>query len=193
MTMKKSTLIKLHLYCGLFTSFYLIAFGFSSIVLNHKIDLDHKSVAGTWTEKVAVDTSLQNKDLSEKVRNQLGLMGWIPYWQFRRDSVHFQFNVTHLAKTNKVKVDLRNGKTEISDIPKGFWATLHGLHFFNGRIPNAPFFLKTWMVYQWLALLVLLISLILGLWLWIAYSHRTWEIYVFGGLFFLTILIMILL
>ena len=191
--MSKSTLTKLHLYCGLFTSFYLIAFGFSSIVLNHKIDLALESVTQTRIDQVTADPGLSNKELSEKVRDQLGLMGWIPFWQFKRDSANFHFNVTHLAKTSQVRVNLHSGEVEIAEKPKGFWETLHGLHFFNGRIPNAPFFLKTWMVYQWMALLVLLVSLVLGLWLWIRYSHRTWELYVFGGLFLLTFLLMALL
>lgn len=189
--MKKSTLIKLHLYCGLFTSFYLLAFGFSSIVLNHKMELDHTSITRTWSSQVNVDTSLANNDLAEKVRDQVGLMGWIPTWEFKRDANQFQFNVTHLAKTNQVTLNLHTGGVEISDKPKGFLATLHGLHFFNGRIPNAPFFLKTWIVYQWLSLLVFLFSLVLGIWLWIKYSYRTWELYTFGALFLISLLIML--
>lgn len=191
--MKKSTLIKLHLYCGLFTSFYLIAFGVSSIILNHKIKVENTAVKKTWTDQITPDPSLADQELAENVRNQLGMMGWTPPWQFKRDSINFKFGLVHLAKTSQLNLDLNSGQVEVAEIPKGFWAVLHGLHFFNGRIPNAPFFLKTWIVYQWLTLLVLLFSLILGLWLWIKYSHKTWELYVFGGLFFLSFLLMVLL
>lgn len=188
--MNKAILIKLHLYCGLFTSFYLIAFGFSSIVLNHKINLENRSVTNTWIAQVNIDTSLTNQALAENIRDQLGLMGWTPYWQFKREADSFQFRVTHFAKTNTIQADLTSGQVEVADIPKGFWATLHGLHFFNGRIPNAPFFLKTWVVYQWMALLVLIASMVLGLWLWIKYSYRSWELYVFGGLFLFSLFLM---
>jgi hypothetical protein len=191
--MKKSTLIKLHLYCGLFTSFYLIAFGASSIILNHKMDVENKSIKKTWNDQVKIEPSLTESELAEDIRDQLGLMGWMPPWQFKKDSTHFKFAVNSLAKTSELDLDLNSGKVEVAEIPKGFLAVFHSLHFFNGRIPNAPFFLKTWMVYQWLALLVLLFSLILGLWLWLKYSHKTWELYFFGGLFFISFLIMILL
>jgi hypothetical protein len=190
--MKKSLLIKLHLYCGLFTCFYLISFGVSSIVMNHKLEVDNKTVKKTWNAWVKVDQFLSDSELAEDVKNQLKLMGWTPQWQFERDSTNFRFTVTHLAKTNKLDLNLNTGEVQISDIPKGFWAVLHGLHFFNGRIPNAPFFLKTWMVYQWLTLLVLLVSLVLGLWLWLKYSYRTWELFFFGGLFLISIILMIL-
>jgi hypothetical protein len=156
------------------------------------MDVDHKTVKRTWEAEVKVDHSLPDRDLAEDVKNQLKLMGWAPQWQIQRDSTHFRFTVTHLAKTNQLALNLDTGEVQISDIPKGFWAVLHGLHFFNGRIPNAPFFLKTWIVYQWLALLVLLVSLILGLWLWLKYSYKTWELFVFGGLFLFSVLLMIL-
>lgn len=191
--MKKSTLIKLHLYCGLFTCFYLIAFGVSSLVLNHDLKVENTAVKRTWTDQVAVDAALADQALAENVRDQLGLMGWAPPWEYQKDSLRFAFSIVHLARTSRVTLDLATGQAEVAEIPKGFVAVLHGLHFFNGRIPNAPFFLKTWMVYQWLTLLVLLASLVLGLWLWIRYSHKTWELYVFGGLFVFSLVLMLLL
>ncbi|MDH3246462.1 MAG: hypothetical protein OEM26_17715 [Saprospiraceae bacterium] len=53
--MKKSLLIKLHLYCGLFTWSYLIAFGVSSIILNHNIKGENTSVNRTWESMVTRD------------------------------------------------------------------------------------------------------------------------------------------
>jgi hypothetical protein len=191
--MKKSLLIKLHLYCGLFTCFYLLAFGVSSIILNHKIEVENTAVKKTWTDQVVIDQTLDDNGLAKSVRDQLDIMGWPPTWQFKRDSNTFQMNVTQLAKTSKLEVDLNSGAVKVDEIPKGFLATLHGLHFFNGRIPNAPFFLKTWIVYQWLALFVFLISLVLGLWLWLKYSYKPWELIVFGGLFIFSCLLMLLL
>lgn len=191
--MKKNTWIKLHLYCGLFTSFYLLAFGFSSIVMNHQIELDRTEPGRIWDTRVQVDTSGTDRQLAENLRDQLGLMGWTPPWQYQKDTTRFQFAVVHLAKETDVKVDLHTGAARVTERPKGLLAVLHGLHFFNGRIPNAPFFLRTWVVYQWLTLLVLLTSLLLGLWLWIRYSYKSWELYAFGGLFLISFLLMLLL
>ena len=180
--MKKSKLIKLHLYCGLFTSFYILAFGISSLILNHRWDIENKDVKNIYTERVIIDNNLDDNTLAENIRDQLGLMGWLPKWQMHRDSQSFQFTTVHLAKTNQLNVDLASG----------ILATLNGLHFFNGKIPNAPFFLKTWIVYQWLSLAVLFISLILGLWLWLKFNYQSWELYFFGTIFIMSIILMIL-
>lgn len=185
-------LIKLHLYCGLFTSFYILAFGISSLVLNHGLNFDKKEVTNTYDRRVKVDQTLEDDKLAENIRDQLGLMGWLPRWQMRRDSQSFSFTTEHLAKTNRLHLELKSGNVQIEEMPKGFMATLHGLHFFNGKIPNAPFFLKTWIVYQWLSLAVLLISLILGLWLWLKFSYHSWELYFFSGLFIFSIILMCL-
>ena len=190
--MKKSTLIKLHVYCGLFTAFYILAFGVSSIILNHQMEVDNTDVTKTWQGEVSVTASMSQQEMAEDFRNQLDLMGWVPPWRYQKDSTHFQFETTHLAKTCAIKVNLLSGATEVKEMPKGFWAVFHGLHFFNGSIPNAPFFLKTWMVYQWLGLFVLFLSLILGIWLWLKFSYKTWELYAFGGLFLLSIILMIM-
>ena len=77
-------------------------------------------------------------------------------------------------------------------MPKGFIAVFHGLHFLNGKIPNAPFLIRTWAFYQWTALFVMSISLVLGIWLWLKYNYRPWQGIAFGGLFITTIIIMIL-
>ncbi|MCK5370629.1 MAG: hypothetical protein KAQ62_18830, partial [Cyclobacteriaceae bacterium] len=76
--------------------------------------------------------------------------------------------------------------------PKGFLAVFHGLHFFNGNIPNAPLLLRSWAIYQWLTLFVMAISLILGIWLWLKYNYKPWQGIVFGSLFIGTVIIMIL-
>ncbi|GJM27687.1 MAG: hypothetical protein DHS20C17_03220 [Cyclobacteriaceae bacterium] len=190
--MKKHQLIKFHLYCGLFTIFYLVAFGLSSLVLNHNLNLERSTVTEEWSSVVRVEQGLSNNDLAESVKNQLGLMGWTPYWKYKRDSVWFQFEVSHPGRNYQIKLELLQGDVQVSELPKGFLAVLHGLHFFNGNVPNAPFFLKTWAVYQWLTLLTMLISMIFGLWLWLKYRYRSWEGIAFGGVFMLTIILMIL-
>ncbi len=190
--MRKSLLIKIHLYCGLFTLFYLIAFGFSSIILNHDIKLEKSDVTSSWNSTVTIDANLDDEDLAESVRYQLDLMGWTPPWEFRKDSITFFFKITHPGRKYHVNLDLTTGDVQVGEAPKGFLAVLHGLHFFNGNFPNAPFFLRTWAVYQWLTLFIMFISIVVGLWLWIKYNYHRWEGLVFGGLFVASMVIMML-
>ena len=190
--MKKSLLIKLHLYSGLFVSFYLLAFGLSSIILNHKIDVENKKITRTWKTEASVDAGLADLPLAENIRDQLGLMGWLPRWEFRRDSAKFSFTIVHPGRKYQLNLDLNSKQVEVSEMPKGFIAVFHGLHFLNGKIPNAPFLIRTWAFYQWTALFVMSISLVLGIWLWLKYNYQPWQGIAFGGLFITTIIIMIL-
>jgi len=185
-------LIKLHIYSGLFVSFYLLAFGFSSIVLNHDIDLEHKDVANTWAKDITANPELTDLQLAEDIRDQLGLMGWLPRWEFSRDSIFFNFTIVHPGRKYHLRLDLKQNQVTVQESPKGFLAVFHGLHFLNGNIPNAPLLIKSWAIYQWLALAVMMISLVLGLWLWIKYSYKAWQGFVFGGLMIITLTIMLL-
>jgi len=190
--MKKSLLIKLHLYSGIFTSFYLLAFGFSAIVLNHGIDVENKMITHKWESNVTIDTTFSDLQLAERIRDQVGFMGWLPRWEFKRDSSQFNFTIVHLGRKFHLTANTSSGHLTISESPKGFLAVFHGLHFLNGNIPNAPLLIRSWAIYQWLALFVMTISLILGIWLWLKYNYKTWQGITFGGLFIITILIMIM-
>ena len=189
--MKKSLLIKLHLYSGLFTCFYLIAFGISTLKLNHDIQTERNITTKKWDTQIPINASLDNKELATEIRNQIGLMGWIPYWKFQRDSTNFNFQVEHLGRNYILKANTITGFVQILEVPKGFLAVFEGLHFFNGSIPNAPLLLRSWKIYQWLSLFVMGISLILGLWLWLKYSYKPWEGITFGIVLVGTIIIMI--
>jgi hypothetical protein len=185
-------LIKLHLYSGLFVCYYLLAFGFSSIVLNHKVDVENKEYTKTWTTEATANAGMDDLQLAESIRDELGLMGWLPRWKFRRDSVKFEFTIEHPGKKYHLAMDFSTNQVEVSEMPKGFLAVFHGLHFLNGKIPNAPFWIRSWAFYQWSALFVMTISLILGIWLWLKYSYRAWQGIAFGGLFITTLIIMML-
>ena len=190
--MNKSLLIRLHLYAGIFTSFYLVIFGFSSIVLNHKIKTDNTEITNEWQTQVVIDPTLSNQKLAEDIRDQLDIMGWTLYWLFEKDSTHFKYQIEHLGRKYFVKANINTGDVKISEVPKGLLSVFHGLHFFNGKILNAPWFLKTWAIYQWLALFIMGISLVLGLWLWIKYSYKPWQGILFGFVSLLTIITMLL-
>ena len=191
--MKKSLLIKLHIYSGIFTSFYLLAFGFSALILNHDIKLENKEITHKWETEIQIDFSLPDLKLAESIRDQIGFMGWLPKWEFKRDSTHFKFMVLHTGRNYYLNANTSTGKVEVSEAPKGFLAVFHGLHFFSGGTPNAPLLIRSWKIYQWLTLFVMTISLVLGIWLWLKYNYKTWQGIAFGSLFIGTIILMILL
>lgn len=190
--MKKSLLLKLHLYAGIFTSFYLLAFGTSTIILNHKMDVDNKELSKTWEAELELDPSLTELEKATYIRDELGIMGWLPRWEFRTKDQQFIFTVTHPGKKYHIQHDAQTKQLKVEEYPRGFIAVFHGLHFLNGKIPNAPLLIRSWLVYQWLSLSIMTIALILGLWLWLKYNYQTWQGIAFAGLFVGSILLMIL-
>ena len=89
--MKTSLLIKLHLHTGLFIAFYVLAFGFSSIVMNHKLEFDKTEVTRIWETKVSAEPEVPDLELAESIKEELDLMGWVLPWEFKRDSLEFHF------------------------------------------------------------------------------------------------------
>ncbi len=191
--MKTSLLIKLHLYTGLFIAFYVLAFGFSSIVMNHKLEFDNTEVTKIWETKVSVEPQVPDLELAESIKDELDIMGWVLPWEFKRDSMIFHFSVVHPGRKYHLTFESSNRLVKVEEMPKGFLAVFHGLHFLNGKIPNAPFLIRSWEVYQWLALFSMLVSLFLGIWLWLKNHYKLWQGLVFGSLFVGTIILMILL
>jgi hypothetical protein len=191
--MKTSLLIKLHLYTGIFISFYILAFGVSSIILNHDLKVERSEVTKIWETNVSVDPSMPELQLAENIRNELNLMGWLLPWEFKRDSAQFKFSMVHPGRKYHLSYDILNGMVKIEEMPRGFLVVFHGLHFLNGKPPNAPFLIKSWVVYQWVGLLSMFISLILGIWLWLKNHYKPWQGIVFGSLFVGTLIIMYLL
>jgi hypothetical protein len=171
----------------------LIAFGFSSIVLNHRIDLERHNVNKTWRQQVSVDVALEDRALAGSIRDQLGLMGHLPGWLFNRDSISFEFRVSHLGRKYELSTDLRSGWIEVAEKPQGFWSVLNGLHFLNGKIPNAPLLIKTWTIFQHLTLWVMTISVFLGIWLWWRKRSRKWSGRIFAVFIVGSIILMLLL
>lgn len=180
-----------HIYAGLFTTIYLLAFGISSLILNHGWDVENKEVSRSWEKQIKINADLPDPELGNQIRDELGLMGWVVNWETYRDSTSLHTEVTHLSKTYSIKADLASGFVHVDEIDKGFLATFHGLHFFGGKIPNAPAFLQTWWYFRWITLAVMLVSLALGLVLWIKYSFRRWHLGVFGFLFIGSLILMI--
>jgi len=191
--LKKSILLKLHLYSGIFTSFYLLAFGLSAIVLNHNIDVENKNITTSWESEVKIDSTLSDLQLAESIRDQAGLMGWLPRWEFKKDSSYFHFTIVHPGRKYHLTANSSNGHVTVGESPKGFLAVFHGLHFLNGNIPNAPSLIRSWAIYQWLALFVMTISMILGIWLWLKFNYKPWQGIAFGSLFIGTIILMMIL
>lgn len=127
--MKTSLLIKLHLYTGLFIAFYILAFGVSSLIMNHDLKVENTEVTRTWETKVSVESQVPDLELAESIKEELDLMGWPLPWEFKRDSVKFHFSFVHPGRKYLLIYNSSSEMVKVEEIPRGFLAVFHGLHF----------------------------------------------------------------
>ncbi|WP_149275811.1 PepSY domain-containing protein [Pareuzebyella sediminis] len=190
MKLKKINFIQWHLYAGLFTAFYVLAFAISSLLLNHDAKIENTHTTSTWQAMVDIDPSLSDQDLCLKIRDDLAMIGWPTDWKRENNGI-LNFKIVHQAKESQLSANLSTGKVNVNEVGKGFFATFQALHFFSGKIPNGNLWLRSWQVYQWLTMIIMVISLVSGMWLWIKYVRKKKFIALFISIWALSLFLML--
>lgn len=191
--MKKSSLVRWHVYAGLFTFFYMMALGFSTLVLNHGVNLDKLTFVDEKQAHLPLEVIIEDdRALANSIRDRLNMTGWPLVWKLQKDEDYVSFPVTSPGKEIEIHYDFASSKASIKEYRKSFLSVLNSMHFFGGRLPNASLFIKSFSIYQYAGLIFLFISMILGVWLWLRYSYKKWEVYLFCGFTVFSIIIMVL-
>jgi hypothetical protein len=107
----------------------------------------------------------ENLKVSEDVRDSLGLVGWPLPWETWRDSAGlFHFALEQPGKRYVINYSFRDKHVRVKETQKNFWRVFNALHGF-GSVPGAPF-MDLWSWYTRLTLLVVIFSVISGIYLW---------------------------
>ena len=86
---------KIHTYGGLLCAGYLIVFGFSSLEFNHHFSFAQPRDAFVlWEKPLTIEPGDDRQAFAEGIRDNLGLMGWTPPWEFEeREDGTFSFEL----------------------------------------------------------------------------------------------------
>ena len=190
--MKKSRwkrfLCKFHIYGGLFSVGFLIAFSYSAFVHQH-----HPKFPKPGDKTVYWEQGLDIPDIEDEleykfaVRDSLGLFGHAPWWEDYRDSlgVH-HFMIARPAKQYWVTVPLEGDIFKIKEIRTGFWDVLIQLHPLAAGMQNhgkGPFFIKAWRIISVPMALVLLSVILITIYLWYIHSfHKRKSWFIVGAI-----------
>lgn len=179
----RKVLLQLHMYLGLGCAFYLVIFGVSSINMNHHFEwMDETNTKTTWSTTIKYPELKENQAISEAIRDSLGLMGWTPYWDHEMKEDYFKFSILHYGKEYYVTATKATGKIEVEEVSKGFWWTFNSLHFLGETIPKAHWLINGWQYYQFVTVLVVLFSIISGMYFWFSKKReRKIGMLVLGG------------
>ncbi|MFC1614471.1 hypothetical protein ACFL5K_04170 [Gemmatimonadota bacterium] len=163
----QKTLFRIHLYAGLFCAGYMIIFGFSSLQFNHKFAfVDSEGETVSWERPIEVENNGDDLLYAQNIRDKLGLMGWTPSWEFKRDSENGDFNFTLVrpGKQYQIKLVQQSNLAQVEQTRQGFWKTLVSLHAL-GVFPNAGFS-RLWPIYTEICVWTVLFAAASGVYFW---------------------------
>ena len=167
--MFRNYILRIHIYIGLFCLPYLLIFSLSSLNFNHHFLPEKLSEeqSASWQVKVNLPETYDNAALANMVKDSLGLFGWAPWWEYRRDSVSFRFGVTHTGKFYEVVTRKGSGVVTVNQWNYQSGNVLKGLHFLGEKIPGAPLHINMWRFYQDLTVYAVFFWVLSGLYMWI--------------------------
>lgn len=106
-----------------------------------------------------------NRQLTEVIRDSLGLVGWPLPWETRRDSTGaIHVVVEHPGKRYVIDYSMAASSANVVETPKGFWRVFNSLHGF-GVMPNAPI-TYAWSWYTRITIAVVVFAVFSGIYLW---------------------------
>jgi hypothetical protein len=159
-------LSKIHIWLGMLCAPYMIIFGFSSLHFNHHfsfVETGQHSV--NWERQIAVADTSDNKVLAERVRLDLGLMGWVPWWEYRRgEDNSFRFIVPRPGKSYTIKVNPERTLASVEELRYGPLKVINSLHAF-GHLPGSNM-VKYWSWYTNICVFFVIFAGVSGVYFW---------------------------
>lgn len=159
-------ILNIHLYGLLLCSSYLILFGASSVVYNHRQFFAQSDTTTVhWQKNITVDTTLADSVLVPAIRDLLGLIGWYEpgrtYWD---SSGVFNTALARPAKHYTIRYFPTEHLVTVEEECRGFWEIIGSLHGFSGL--SGSDFLSIWWWYTELCTLFVIFGAISGVYLW---------------------------
>ena len=160
-------LLKIHFYGGIICFWYLLILGVSSLHYNHHFSFITKPhEPSNWSRSMSLAGAIDdNRQLTEAIRDSLGLIGWPLPWETRRDSTGtLHVVVEHPGKRYVIDYSPATSSASVSETPKGFWRVFTALHGF-GVMPKAPI-TYGWAWYTRITIAVVVFAVFSGVYLW---------------------------
>lgn len=166
----KKLLLDVHIYLSLLCAGYMIIYGVSGIAFNHHV-APEVSDGASWTATVDVPVldsdkdSAKDSDLAEAVRDELDLVGWVPYWRISRPSAdQLAFFVNRPSREYELLLNQTTGLVTVREKNRGLLGAVLGVHGL-GKMPNSSWS-RTWSAYTQISVWALLFSVVSGIWFW---------------------------
>lgn len=181
---RRDFLNKFHVYGGLLTTGFLIAFSYSAFYHQHHLKFPKPGNKTTHWEQTLTKPDIEDKyEFKLAVRDSMGLFGHAPWWEDYRDSLGIHhFMISRPGKKYWITVPEQGNIFVVDEIRTGFWDVLFQLHPLSGGMRGhgkGPLFIGAWKIISLLLSLVLLGVMIITIHFWVVRSfnkRRSWII-----------------
>ena len=169
---------KVHVYAGLFSIIFVIFFGVSGFVLNHRWKIgDWFSTRVEATQDITVSIPATGTDL-EKARNilkQLNLDGEIHRITSEPLKQSFSFDLQRPGQFAGVKLNSESGKGTVKTTDFNAWSIVHIMHTFSGHGDKNWKWANIWKFFSDLSAVALVVLSVSGFIMWLRMkSARRW-------------------
>ncbi len=175
---------KWHVYGGLFTVGFLLAFSYSAFYHQHHPKSPRESNRrSTWEQRIAMPEIEDGNAYKLAVRDSMGLFGHAPWWEDYHDSLGIHhFMIVRPGKQYWITVPVEGDLCSVEEIRKGFLDVLIQIHPLAAGMQGhgkGPFFIKAWRFISFPMALVLLGVIIITIHFWYVRSlksFRSWQV-----------------
>ncbi len=189
MIQKKNNWVKIfrgiHIYGGLLSMVYLLVVGVSALNFQHNFLPEQPVDTISYTQTIEFDPTLKIDSLAKIIRNELGIKGHLPPWEFRENNQGMvRFAIFRPARIYEVKLNRNSSRIHIDEIHFSLGRILRALHFGSIKNQLGDILLNIWSWYGQISAMSALLAIVSGIYLWFKYavkSRRQWITVIASG------------
>lgn len=185
---------KIHIYGGLYCSFYLIMMGFTGFMFNHEKLLTPKENKVHWSEAVSLPEDVLADSLIDPIVEQINIFGHRPYWeQWTDDEGQFHFKIMRPGRQYSLILNKFRDSIFVEEVRPGFFLMMKGLHPSSTGMPEHPVF-SFWRIYAESSAIITMIVIFISVYFWFRKSVKNitdWIFITLSALFSLTFILYI--
>lgn len=165
-------LFNLHIYGGLSCSLYLCVVALSALNFQHHFISEEPKDTIAFGKQIQFDPTLSNDSLAKFVARQLQVVGHIPPWEMRSDSVgNLRFKIQRPARTYAVRLSRNSDEVQVKEIHYQAGRILRVMHFGSIAGLNDPV-LKAWAWFAQISTILAFFVVCISVYFWFKKSVK---------------------
>jgi hypothetical protein len=161
----KIRLLDLHIYVSLLCAPYLVVYALSTVSFNHRWEwMSPTDETHVWEAPVAHPGEGSDFETASRLRDELGLIGYIAPWELRPAPDGLRFDLWRPGRSYVISWSAPAGAVTVSETSRGLWGVLRDTHGLWGL--DESLWSRVWGLYTLISIVGLMFAVCTGTWLW---------------------------